>query len=227
VKQKPLISQKPMMEKFQIDNAFDLTGKVALITGGGTGIGKACALGMAEAGADIILIGRREKKLKDVFVQIGKIGRRVQYYIIDVRDILSFQKCIDEVVKKFGKIDILLNNAGVVIEKPMEDVDEKMWDEIMDINLKGAFFAAQTVGRAMIKQGYGKIINTLSNCSFVAENGVGVYCASNVNDRPKGATHVRRNGATLKWQNWGSRRASKLAFLTPFGNNIFFGFFVA
>lgn len=188
---------KPMIEKFQVDNSFDLSGKVALITGGGTGIGKACALGMADAGADIVLIGRREKPLKDVFAQIGKIGRRAQYYILDVRDLLSFRKCIDEVIKKFGKIDILLNNAGIVIEKPMEDVDEKIWDEIMDINLKGAFFAAQTVGRVMIKRGYGKIINTLSNCSFVAENGVGIYCAS------KGGLLLITRSLSLEWAKYG------------------------
>lgn len=165
------------MSQFQYQG-FDLTDQVAIITGGGTGIGKAIALGMAEAGANIVLLGRRERPLKKVATQVRALGRRALCFSVDVRDIPQVRQCVRLSVKEFGKIDILVNNAAVAIHEPLERATLKTWDETMDINLKGAFFCAHAVGQVMIKQKRGKIINILSNCSFVAEAGIGIYCAS-------------------------------------------------
>ena len=165
------------MSKFQY-RGFDLSDRVAIITGGGTGIGKAIALGMAEAGADLVLMGRRVKPLNEVAKETRGMGRKVICLPVDVRDVSNVRKCVKAVVKEFGKIDILVNNAAIAIHEPLEDATKKTWDQTMDVNLKGAFFCAHAVGKVMIQQKRGKIINILSNCSFVAEAGIGIYCAA-------------------------------------------------
>ncbi len=165
------------MNRFQY-RGFDLTDRVAIVTGGGTGIGKAVALGMAEAGADLVLMGRRLRPLNEVARQIRAKGREARCFAADVRDLPGVRRCVKAVVREFGKVDILVNNAAVAIHEPLEDATEKTWDQTMDINLKGAFFCAHAVGKVMIKQKKGKIINILSNCSFVAEAGIGIYCAT-------------------------------------------------
>jgi len=165
------------MSKFQYQG-FDLTGRVAMVTGSGTGIGKAIALGLAEAGADVVLMGRRVKPLRDVAKQIQGKGRRAVCFPVDVRNLSQVRSCVNAVVRQLGRIDILVNNAAVAIHEELEHSTEKTWNETIDINLKGAFFCAHAVGKVMIKQRKGKIINILSNCSFVAEAGIGIYCAS-------------------------------------------------
>ena len=165
------------MSKFQY-KGFDLSDRVAVITGGGTGIGKAIALGMAQAGANLVLTGRRLSPLNEVAKKARALGRKVLCFSVDIQDLSKMRGCVKAVVREFGKIDILVNNAAVAIHEPMENVTEKNWDRIMDTNLKGAFFCAQAVGKTMIRQKKGKIINILSNCSFVAEAGIGAYCAS-------------------------------------------------
>ncbi|MGA2959217.1 MAG: glucose 1-dehydrogenase [Thermodesulfobacteriota bacterium] len=165
------------MGEFQY-KGFDLTDRVAIVTGSGTGIGKAIALGMAQAGADVVLMGRRIKPLKEVAKQIKTMGRKVICFSIDVRNLPKVRSCVNAVVREFGKIDILVNNAAVAIHEDLEDATEKTWNETIDINLKGTFFCAHAVGKVMIQQRKGKIINILSNCSFVAEAGIGIYCAS-------------------------------------------------
>jgi 2-dehydro-3-deoxy-D-gluconate 5-dehydrogenase len=157
---------------------FDLSDRIAVVTGSGSGIGQAIAIGLAQAGTDLALVDVNEKGLKKTVAQIEQVGRRAVPYVLDVTDLQSASKCVDDIVKQFGKIDILINNAGIVIKSNLEDVTEDEWDKLMDVNLKGAFFFAQAVGRIMIKQKNGKIINTLSNCSFVAEHLLGTYCAS-------------------------------------------------
>jgi NAD(P)-dependent dehydrogenase (short-subunit alcohol dehydrogenase family) len=165
------------MNTFQY-KGFDLSDRVAVVTGGGTGIGKAIALGMAEAGADLVLLGRRTEPLQETAGEVKAMGRRAAFHSVDIGKIPEMRKCVDATVKEFGKIDILVNNAAVATGEPLEDVTEEVWDETMDINFKGAFFCAQAVGKYMIKQKKGKIINILSNCSFVAEAGIGAYCGS-------------------------------------------------
>lgn len=165
------------MSKFRYEG-FDLSGRVTVITGSGNGIGKAIAFGMAQAGADLVLMDINEKPLQEVARDIQSMGVKALSYTVDIRNRSEVKRCVEDTVSRLGKIDILVNNAGVLIAQPMEDVTEEAWNTMMDVNLKGAFFCAQAVGRIMIKQGKGKIINILSNCSFVAEAGIGAYSAS-------------------------------------------------
>lgn len=157
---------------------FDLKGKSAIVTGAGTGIGKAIAVGLAKAGADIILIGRRLKPLHETEKEITAEGVRALVLQGDISNLTFHGKVVSQTVDAFGKIDILINNAAVLFKGPIEETTEEMWDAIMNVNLKGNFFLALAVGRQMIRRKEGKIINILSNCSFVAEHSIGTYCVS-------------------------------------------------
>jgi NAD(P)-dependent dehydrogenase (short-subunit alcohol dehydrogenase family) len=157
---------------------FDLSGKAIIVTGAGTGIGQAMAVGLAQAGADLVLIGRRPDPLKEVEQEVLAQGVKALVLPGDIAD-LGFQaKAVSETIKAFGKIDVLINNAAVLFKGPIEETTEAVWDTTIDINLKGNFFMALAVGKEMIKRKKGKIINILSNCSFVAEHGIGAYCVS-------------------------------------------------
>jgi gluconate 5-dehydrogenase len=157
---------------------FDLTGKAIMVTGAGTGIGKAMAVGLSQAGADLVLIGRRSAPLKEVEKEILAQGVKALVLPGDISN-LGFQaEAVSKTIKAFGKIDVLINNAAVLFKGPIEETTEEVWDTTIDINLKGNFFLALAVGKEMIKRKKGKIINILSNCSFVAEHGIGAYCIS-------------------------------------------------
>jgi len=157
---------------------FDLTGKSIMVTGAGTGIGKSIAVGVAQAGADVILMGRRPDPLREAEMEVTAQGSRALVIPGDISD-LSFQtRAVSEALSAFGKIDVLFNNAAVLFKGPIENTTEEIWDTTIDINLKGNFFLALAVGKEMIKRKKGKIINILSNCSFVAEHGIGAYCVS-------------------------------------------------
>jgi len=157
---------------------FDLTGKAIMVTGAGTGIGKAMAVGLSQAGADLVLIGRRAAPLKEVEKEILAQGVKALVLPGDISN-LGFQaEAVSKTIKAFGKIDVLINNAAVLFKGPIEETTEEVWDTTIDINLKGNFFLALAVGKEMIKRKKGKIINILSNCSFVAEHGIGAYCIS-------------------------------------------------
>jgi NAD(P)-dependent dehydrogenase (short-subunit alcohol dehydrogenase family) len=156
--------------------SFRLTGQVALVTASAKGIGKACALALAEAGADIIL-GLRDRKSAPALVgQIQKLGREVLPVQMDVMQLEQISAAVDAGLRHFKRIDILVNNAGIGAPNPAERVNEKDFDETLAVNLKGTFFTAQTVGRAMIKQRRGRIINISSQAGFVALPTESVYC---------------------------------------------------
>lgn len=157
---------------------FDLTGKSIMVTGGGTGIGKAIAKGLAQAGADVILIGRRPAPLKEAEKEVLDQGVKALVLPGDISDLGFQSQAVAQTLKTFGRIDVLINNAAVLFKGPIEETTEEVWDRTIDINLKGNFFLALTVGKEMIKRKKGKIINILSNCSFVAEHGIGAYCIS-------------------------------------------------
>jgi NAD(P)-dependent dehydrogenase (short-subunit alcohol dehydrogenase family) len=157
---------------------FELTKKSAIITGAGTGIGKAIAVGLAQAGADVVLIGRRLEPLQEAEKEVTALGGRSLVLQGDISDLSFHHQAVSQSVATFGKIDVLINNAAVLFKGPIEETSEEMWDTTMNINLKGNFFFALAVGREMIKHKQGKIINILSNCSFVAEHGIGTYCVS-------------------------------------------------
>ena len=156
--------------------SFRLTGQVALVTASARGIGKACALALAQAGADIIL-GLRNKDSAQVLVrQIQTIGRDVLPVQMDVTQMQEILEGVQAGVKHFHRIDILVNNAGIGAPTPAERVNEKDFDETLAVNLKGTFFTAQAVGRVMIKQRHGRIINISSQAGFVALPTESVYC---------------------------------------------------
>ena len=157
---------------------FDLTGRSAIITGAGTGIGKAIAIGLSQAGAKVALIGRRLEPLQEAEKEVSAAGGQALVIQGDIADLNFHTRAVSRSLESFGRIDILMNNAAVLFKGPIEETTEEIWDTTIDINLKGNFFFGLAVGREMIKQKSGKIINILSNCSFVAEHGIGIYCIS-------------------------------------------------
>lgn len=156
--------------------SFDLTGQVALVTASARGIGKACALALAEAGADIILGLRKKDSAGTLVKQIQKLGREVLPVQMDMTQMQEIREAVQAGVQHFNHIDILVNNAGIGAPNPAEHVTEKDFDETLAVNLKGTFFTAQAVGKVMIKQRRGRIINISSQAGFVALHTESVYC---------------------------------------------------
>lgn len=151
-------------------------GKVAMITGAARGIGRACALALAEAGADIAL-GLRDKKADAGIVsEIEAMGRRVLPLQMDLLSMEEIASAIASTKQFFGRVDILINNAGIAPENNIERVTEKDFDETIGINLKGTFFVSQKVGAMMISQQYGRIVNISSQAGFIALPTESVYC---------------------------------------------------
>ena len=158
---------------------FRLDDRVALVTGGGRGIGKALAMGLAEAGADIALTARSEEQLLRTADEIAAAtGRRAVEFPADLTDLAQIEPVVDAVVHEFGKIDILVNNAGTINRAPALEYTPQMWDEVMAINIRGAFFVAQAVGRHMVDRGCGKIINIASLLSAIGVPLIPAYTAS-------------------------------------------------
>ncbi|MBA7689576.1 3-oxoacyl-[acyl-carrier-protein] reductase FabG [subsurface metagenome] len=156
-----------------------LGGKKAIVTGGGTGIGKAIALEFAGAGADIAICGRNVQNIEKVRDEIIALGRDSMAVSMDVRVKEDVDNMVQQVVDEFGRIDILVNNAGTNRPTPVLDLTEDTWNLILDTNLKGLFFCTQAVARHMIKQKSGKIINISSTASMGAnEPGQAAYAAS-------------------------------------------------
>jgi NAD(P)-dependent dehydrogenase (short-subunit alcohol dehydrogenase family) len=156
--------------------SFSLTGQVALVTASSKGIGRACALALAQAGADIIL-GLKNKGNGQVLArQIQKIGREVLPVQMDVTRMDEISEAVQSGVQHFKRIDILVNNAGIGAPNPAERVNEQDFDDTLAVNLKGTFFTAQRVGKVMIRQRYGRIINISSQAGFVALPTESVYC---------------------------------------------------
>jgi len=156
-----------------------LGGKKAIVTGGGTGIGKAIALEFAGAGADIAICSRNVQNIEKVRDEIIALGRDSMAVSMDVRVREDVDNMVQQVVDEFGRIDILVNNAGTNRPTPVLDLTEDTWNLILDTNLKGLFFCTQAVARHMVKQKSGKIINISSTASMGAnEPGQAAYAAS-------------------------------------------------
>src|SRR3990172_1070873 len=156
-----------------------LKGKVALITGSTRGIGKDLALGFAKEGGDVIINGRNLEKAKAVAKEIENLGVRSMAISADVSLSQDVTRMVDEGITAFGRIDILVNNAGVnpfILEA--EKIKEEGWDQVLYINLKGVFLCCQAVGKQMIEQGGGKIINISSAIGFIGEQGFLPYSVS-------------------------------------------------
>jgi NAD(P)-dependent dehydrogenase (short-subunit alcohol dehydrogenase family) len=157
---------------------LDLTGKTAVVIGGTSGIGRAIALGLAEAGADVVPSSRRSEQVDAAAAEIEAKGRRSIRVASDVSDRSSLENLLDESIKEFGKIDILVNSAGTTKRQPTVDVDEETWNRIFETNLTGTLRACQVFGRHMVEKGYGRIINIASLSTFVSLFEVAAYSAS-------------------------------------------------
>ncbi|MCB0262191.1 MAG: 2-dehydro-3-deoxy-D-gluconate 5-dehydrogenase KduD [Calditrichaeota bacterium] len=157
-------------------NWFDLSGKTAIVTGGSTGLGSGMSLGLASAGADIVLVDHRERD--EVASQIRKMGRKVLTLHGDLSQMAVMEQVVNATLDNFGKVDILVNNAGIIRRKPAIDFSEKDWDDVMDLNAKTVFFLSQLCARDMMKRNYGKIINIASLLSFSGGITVPSYAAS-------------------------------------------------
>ncbi len=157
---------------------FDLKGKVAVVIGGTTGLGRAIALGLADAGADVVASSRRLDQVEQVAAEIEALGRRSLRVTSDVLRRASLQALHDAAFKEFGKIDILVNAAGITSMAPALDADETIWSRVMETNLMGTLRACQIFAPTMVRAGYGRIVNLASLSSFVGFSGVAAYSAS-------------------------------------------------
>lgn len=165
------------MEFKGFDKNFNLNNKVALVTGAARGIGKAIAILFAEKKANVILVDLLDE-VKEVASSLEKLGVKTLPLVVDVSKTENIHKMVADSIKAFGKIDILVNCAGVVFLEDAENISEEYWDKTMAINLKAPFMIAQTVGREMIKMKSGKIINIASQASIIALDKHIAYCSS-------------------------------------------------
>jgi NAD(P)-dependent dehydrogenase (short-subunit alcohol dehydrogenase family) len=145
---------------------FDLSGRIAIVTGGGSGIGRQMATGLAEAGADVALCARKPERCEEVAKELEQLGVRAFGMRCDVRDPAEVQAVVDRTRTELGRIDILVNNAGTSWGAPAEDHPLDGWQKVIDVNLTGVFLMAQAVGRVMIDQQGGKIVNIASAAAF-------------------------------------------------------------
>jgi NAD(P)-dependent dehydrogenase (short-subunit alcohol dehydrogenase family) len=149
---------------------FDLTGKVAIVTGAGRGLGQTIALGLARHGADVVAISRTLPQVEKVAAEIGALGRKALALQVDTSVKADVDRMVARTLAAWGQIDVLVNNAGIDIIKPAVDYTEAEWDQVLDINLKGYFLCAQAVGREMIRRGRGSIV---MNSSIAGSIGIG------------------------------------------------------
>ena len=167
--------------------SFDLTGRVALVTGAARGLGNAIARALAHAGADVALGLRDVTTGGDLLETIEAMGRRALPLQMDMTRLDQISRAVDDTVAHLGRVDILVNNAGLAPENLAEAVREADFDLTLAVNLKGTFFASQAAGRVMIRQGGGRIVNVGSQAGFVALPGESVYCMTKA-----GISHLTR-----------------------------------
>jgi len=158
--------------------SFDLTGKVAIVTGASRGIGRTLALGLGNAGADVVVASRTIAELESLAEELRAMGRRVLIQPVDVSKLSDIQELSDATMSEFGHIDILVNNAGTHVDEAALDVTEEHWDLVIDTNLKGVFFCSQIIGRVMVEQRKGKIINVSSTFGLVGFKNRAAYSSS-------------------------------------------------
>jgi len=173
--------------------AFDLTGKTAVVIGGTSGIGRAIALGLAEAGADVVPTSRRVEQVTNAANEIRDRGRRSLEVVSDVSDRASLSLLLETCVGEFGKVDILVNSAGKTRRTPTIDVSEAEWNDILDTNVTGTLRACQIFGRHMLDRKYGRIVNIASLSTFVALYEVAAYSAS------KAALAMLTKSLAIEW----------------------------
>ena len=153
-----------------LSSMFDLTGKVAIITGASQGLGVSYARGLAKAGCDLVITARSADKLQNVATELRQYGHRVLPIRMDVTVPLEVESAVNQTVKELGHIDILVNNAGIASVQEAEIMSQKNWSSVMDTNVSGVFYCAQSVGKVMLGQKHGKIINIASMYAFVGSS---------------------------------------------------------
>lgn len=161
-----------------VTNPFDLSGKVAVVTGGGTGLGRGMAGGLAHAGALIVVAGRRQEVADRAAAEIRAGGGKAEWVSLDVTRVQELPAFFEGVAKRHGGLDILLNNAGTNRRNPALEYTEQDWDTVVDLNLKSVFFCSQAAARIMKERGGGKIINTASLSSAIASTNQAAYAPS-------------------------------------------------
>jgi len=162
-----------------MEPSFDLTGRVAVVTGGSRGIGRAIALGMAGYGADVVVASRKQEDLDVVAAEVRALGRKAGAIATHMRNREDIDRLVQTTLDQFGKIDILVNNAGTnPYFGPLVEIEERTWDQIMTVNLKGYFLLAQSVAKGMMERKSGNIINVASVGGKRASPGLGCYSIS-------------------------------------------------
>ncbi len=179
--------------------SLELTGKCAIVIGGTSGLGEAIALGLVGARADTVASSRRIAEVNRTATRIEALGRKTLRMEADVRSRASLEKLHDAVVESFGRIDILVNCAGITQRQPTLDFPEERWSEILDVNLNGTLRACQIFGRTMLARGSGSIINIASLATFVAFRDVAAYGAS------KAAVGALTKSLAVEWAESGVR----------------------
>ena len=172
---------------------FDLTGKVAMVTGSTKGLGEVAAMALAKAGADVAICGRNEADMKRVSSAVRKLGRKSEGFSLEVTDRAKVHQGVDRIMKYFGRVDILVNNAGTNVRKPVLEYPEDAWDMIIATNLKGYYLVSQAVVPQMIERGYGKVINISSIASKVAIRNQLAYSSA------KGGVNQMTKVMALEW----------------------------
>lgn len=178
-----------------MNSIFDLTGKTAVVTGGSTGLGQGMALGLAAAGADIVLVDYIESI--ETSVKVQSLGRKALTIVANLMEMSSIPLVMEKTIAEFGKVDILVNNAGIIRRADAIDFTEKDWDDVMLLNSKTIFFLAQAAAKDMMKRGNGKIISTASLLAFQGGIRVPSYAAS------KGAVAQITKALANEWGKFG------------------------
>ena len=160
------------------ENVFDLTGRVAVVTGASRGLGQYLGRALARAGADLVITSRHLADLQDFKAEVEGLGRRAVPLELDLRDQESVRTIAERAGEHFDKVDVLVNNAGCNVRKPALNITWEDWNTVLDTNLRGSFFVAQAFARGMVERGYGRIINIGSVTSVMGYAGIAPYCAS-------------------------------------------------
>ncbi|HEY8450401.1 MAG TPA: 3-oxoacyl-ACP reductase family protein [Bacillota bacterium] len=179
--------------------SFRLDGKVAIVTGGSKGIGRGLAEVLARAGAAVAVSSRHLEQAEAAAAELRALGAEALALRADVKQRADVEAMVQAVRERFGRIDVLVNNAGTVVAKPALDLTEEDWDHVLDTNLKGAFLCSQAAGRVMIEQGGGSIINIASIMGAVGDVALAAYCAS------KGGVVLLTKALAAEWARHGVR----------------------
>lgn len=180
---------------------FSLKGQVGVVTGGGQGLGKAFSLAFAEAGADVVIAEFNTTTGPETAKEVQALGRRSLFIETDVRKKASVEAMIAQTVAEFGKLDFIMNNAGITLWREVEDVPEEDWRNLMDINLNGVFFCCQAAAKQMIKQGGGRIINIASMSGLIVNR---PQCQASYNTSKAAVIHLTKSLAT-EWAQYNIR----------------------